>query len=283
MACRRQRSRCTESYRTLRADPAPPRSRRTTRHALPARAKCGPPSMPSTASSAARTRSSTGPAARPTPPPPRGARRLAARAGATGSPRGRSDHPVIAALVDAGRRHDLPLQLLARYMDSMRVDCDGRVRIADRARARPLHERQRRRRRRIMAPLLGAPPERREDVARLGVAFQLTNFIRDVREDWAHGPRLPARAWTRTTCWPRARAAACASTSPRRSAARASCSRRPRRVAARPGAADAPGVARRAPRSTRACSTASSASATTCWARAARCGRGGRGRGRCAA
>jgi 15-cis-phytoene synthase len=35
-----------------------------------------------------------------------------------------------------------------------------------------------------MAPLLGAP-ERSEEFARLGVAFQLTNFIRDVREDWA--------------------------------------------------------------------------------------------------
>jgi phytoene synthase len=34
-----------------------------------------------------------------------------------------------------------------------------------------------------MAPLLGAP-ERAADVGRLGVAFQLTNFIRDVREDW---------------------------------------------------------------------------------------------------
>jgi phytoene synthase len=35
---------------------------------------------------------------------------------------------------------------------------------------------------RIMAPLLGAPGER-EQMAALGVAFQLTNFIRDVRED----------------------------------------------------------------------------------------------------
>ena len=38
---------------------------------------------------------------------------------------------------------------------------------------------------RIMAPLLGAPEADRETVAALGVAFQLTNFIRDVREDWA--------------------------------------------------------------------------------------------------
>jgi phytoene synthase len=35
-----------------------------------------------------------------------------------------------------------------------------------------------------MAPLLGAPDGTHEDVARLGVAFQLTNFIRDVPLDW---------------------------------------------------------------------------------------------------
>ena len=38
---------------------------------------------------------------------------------------------------------------------------------------------------RVIAPLLGVPADRREDVARLGVAFQLTNFLRDVREDYA--------------------------------------------------------------------------------------------------
>ena len=42
---------------------------------------------------------------------------------------------------------------------------------------------------RIMAPLLGAPEP--EDVARLGVAFQLTNFIRDVRR---------TGSWTACTC-----------------------------------------------------------------------------------
>jgi 15-cis-phytoene synthase len=42
---------------------------------------------------------------------------------------GRSDHPVIAALVDSGIRHDLPLDELRIYMRSMRVDC-GRVRLA---------------------------------------------------------------------------------------------------------------------------------------------------------
>src|ERR671933_648252 len=50
---------------------------------------------------------------------------------------------------------------------------------------------------RIVAPLLGAPGELHEQVARLGVAFQLTNLIRDVPLDWAMGrvylPGLPER------------------------------------------------------------------------------------------
>src|SRR3954447_12711413 len=44
------------------------------------------------------------------------------RALADGVANGASDHPLIAALVDAGRRHDLPLGELDVYMDSMRVD-----------------------------------------------------------------------------------------------------------------------------------------------------------------
>src|SRR6476659_9451430 len=44
---------------------------------------------------------------------------------------GTSNHPVIAALVDAGLRRELPLDQLRGYMRSMRVDC-GRVRIETR-------------------------------------------------------------------------------------------------------------------------------------------------------
>jgi len=97
---------------------------------------------------------------------------------------GRSSHPIIAALVDAGARHDLPLGELRVYMDSMRVDCD-RVRIADRAQLDAYMNGSAAAVGRIMAPLLGAPAADRETVAALGVAYQLTNFIRDVREDWA--------------------------------------------------------------------------------------------------
>jgi phytoene synthase len=95
---------------------------------------------------------------------------------------GRSEHPVIAALVDAGPRYGMPLHLLPRYVQSMRVDCDEPVRIGSRAQLDDYMEGSAATVGRIMAPLLGAPEP--EPVARLGVAFQLTNFIRDVRLDW---------------------------------------------------------------------------------------------------
>ena len=96
---------------------------------------------------------------------------------------GRSDHPVIAALVDAGTRHDLPLDELRVYMRSMRVDC-GRVRIATADELDRYMDGSAGSVGRIMAPLLGAPPADRDAFGALGKAFQLTNFIRDVREDW---------------------------------------------------------------------------------------------------
>ncbi len=97
---------------------------------------------------------------------------------------GGSRHPAVVALVDAGRRHDLPLGELSVYMRSMRSDC-GPVRIADWGELVDYMQGSAGSVGRIMAPLLGAPPERHESFARLGLAFQLTNFIRDVREDFA--------------------------------------------------------------------------------------------------
>ncbi|MFN8133186.1 MAG: phytoene/squalene synthase family protein [Solirubrobacteraceae bacterium] len=97
---------------------------------------------------------------------------------------GGSPQPVIAALVDAERRHGLPLDELDVYMASMRLDCDP-VRIDTYRDLEAYMNGSAASVGRIMAPLLGAPEERREDFARLGMAFQLTNFIRDVREDWS--------------------------------------------------------------------------------------------------
>jgi 15-cis-phytoene synthase len=95
---------------------------------------------------------------------------------------GRSAHPVIAALVDAGPRHGLPLELLPRYLDSMRVDCDEPVRLRTRDELESYMEGSAAVVGRIMAAVLGVAD--REALARLGVAFQLTNFIRDVEVDW---------------------------------------------------------------------------------------------------
>jgi phytoene synthase len=103
-----------------------------------------------------------------------------------GLERGHSDHPVLAALTDAGRDGALPLHLLDVYMGSMRIDCDDRVRIADVAALDGYMEGSAATVGRIMAPVMGiADPDGREQLARLGVAFQLTNFVRDVAEDWA--------------------------------------------------------------------------------------------------
>jgi phytoene synthase len=102
---------------------------------------------------------------------------------ASGLARGGSDHPVIAALVDAGARHGLPLDELRVYMRSMRVDC-GRVRIATADELDRYMDGSAGSVGRIMTPLLGAPRGDAEAFAALGKAFQLTNFIRDVREDW---------------------------------------------------------------------------------------------------
>jgi phytoene synthase len=120
----------------------------------------------------------------PTPEARRAALDAWQRALMDGVAAGRSGHPVIAALVDAGPRHGLPLHELTVYMDSMRVDCDGRVRLRTREELDTYMNGSAATVGRLMAPLLGVPADRREDVARLGVAFQLTNFLRDVREDF---------------------------------------------------------------------------------------------------
>jgi len=93
-----------------------------------------------------------------------------------------SSNPAVTALIDAAVRHDLPLDELRTYMDSMRVDC-GPVRMATRDDLDVYMDGSAAAVGRVMAPLLGAPPAASESFARLGVAFQLTNFIRDVRED----------------------------------------------------------------------------------------------------
>jgi 15-cis-phytoene synthase len=95
---------------------------------------------------------------------------------------GESERPAITALADAGARHDLPLGELGTYMESMRIDC-GPVRIGSWEELTDYMNGSAAAVGRIMAPLLGAP-QASHSFARLGLAFQLTNFIRDVREDF---------------------------------------------------------------------------------------------------
>jgi len=95
---------------------------------------------------------------------------------------GRSGHPVLGALVDAGARHGLPLEELRPYMRSMRVDC-APVRVRTWEELLAYMDGSAGSVGRIMAPLLGVPDRHHADFGRLGQAFQLANFVRDVRED----------------------------------------------------------------------------------------------------
>ena len=143
-------------------------------------------------------------------------------------------HPVVGALVDAGERHDLPLDELGPYMRSMRVDC-GPVRIRTWEELEAYMDGSAGSVGRIMAPLLGVPERFHADFGQLGQAFQLANFIRDVREDWELDRiYLPADERERsaspsTTSAAAARARRCARWSPSRSPAPARCSRSPSR------------------------------------------------------
>jgi phytoene synthase len=92
-------------------------------------------------------------------------------------------HPVALALADAADRHALPLGELATYMRSMRVDCEPPIRIDTYEQLAGYMDGSAGTVGRIMAALLGVPPAHHADLGRLGVGFQLANFIRDVRED----------------------------------------------------------------------------------------------------
>src|SRR4051794_32427640 len=93
-----------------------------------------------------------------------------------------SCQPIVRALADAAARHRLPLGELRTYMRSMRIDC-APVRIASWDELVAYMDGSAGSVGRIMAALLGVPARHHSDLGRLGLAFQLANFIRDVRED----------------------------------------------------------------------------------------------------
>jgi 15-cis-phytoene synthase len=96
---------------------------------------------------------------------------------------GGQTQPVVGALADAGRRHRLPLGELRLYFDSMRKDSEP-VRVQTWDELERYMQGSAGSVGRILAALLGVPAERRSEFASLALAFQLTNFVRDVREDW---------------------------------------------------------------------------------------------------
>src|SRR5829696_1375014 len=93
-----------------------------------------------------------------------------------------SCQPIVRALSDAATRHRLPLAELGTYMRSMRIDC-APVRIGSWDELVTYMDGSAGSVGRIMAALLGVPADHHGDLGRLGLAFQLANFIRDVRED----------------------------------------------------------------------------------------------------
>ena len=190
---------------------------------------------------------------------------------------GASPDPTVAALADAGARHDLPLDELDVYMRSMRIDC-APVRIGVVGRAGRLHGRQRR----------GGGPDHGAAAGRRRVGRQLRLAGPGLPADQLHprrarglraGPDLPAghrrgragRGHRQRRLQGRAGRAG--------GAGAASCSPRARRRWARCSRACARACGWPAP-STCACWTASSGWTTTCSAAAPGLRAvGGRGRG----
>lgn len=102
---------------------------------------------------------------------------------------GRSDDPVLAAVVDAARRHGIRRSLFADFMRSMRMD----LTVSDYPDRRALDVYVRGSAEAIglqMLPVLGTVCDEEDaapHAAALGKAFQLTNFLRDVAEDLDRG------------------------------------------------------------------------------------------------
>jgi phytoene synthase len=100
---------------------------------------------------------------------------------------GRSDDSVLAAVVDTVRRYDIEPECFDRFLRSMEMDLsitryetfDDLCSYMDGS-AAVIGE--------MMMPVLGAhDPEARHPARDLGIAFQLTNFLRDVGEDLTRG------------------------------------------------------------------------------------------------
>lgn len=110
---------------------------------------------------------------------------LAGRQLADGLATGRSDEPVVAALVHTVERHGIDRALFTAFLRSMRMDLEVRD-YPDRDALRDYTHGSARVIGLQMLPVLGTvtdPAEAAPRAAALGEAFQLTNFLRDVAED----------------------------------------------------------------------------------------------------
>ncbi|MFC6093186.1 phytoene/squalene synthase family protein [Saccharothrix lopnurensis] len=108
---------------------------------------------------------------------------------AEGLAAGRSDHPVIAAVVDTAHRYGIDRSLFADFMASMRMDLTVTSYPTYADLARYVHGSAAVIGLQVL-PVLGTAVPREEAepaAAALGVAFQLTNFLRDVGEDLDRG------------------------------------------------------------------------------------------------
>ena len=130
------------------------------------------------------------------PGPPAAQRRALERVREAALGERETDEPVLAAFADLRERHDIPREEVDAFVDSMLMDVEDTVRYRD-------HDE-------LSAYLRGSSvavaymmldvmePEQkavaRPHAASLGEAFQLTNFLRDVREDTVDYDRvyLPA-------------------------------------------------------------------------------------------
>lgn len=103
---------------------------------------------------------------------------------------GESGHPVLAAWGDAARRHEVPFVYMRDFLDAMEMDLtaaayetfdDLRKYTWGSASVVGL----------MMCRLIGATDERAIPYAAdLGLAMQLTNFLRDMGEDWRERGRI---------------------------------------------------------------------------------------------
>ena len=233
-------SRSREAYRRLPAHAAPPRPDVLLGDALPARASVRPAVHALYGFVRGADEIVDGPT-----PQPRERRaaldaweaeleRRAARAA-------RSSHPVIAALVDAGAAPRPAARTSCAPTWARCASTARPVRIATRTSSTATWTARRDRRADHGAAARRAGGADAE-LARLGVAFQLTNFIRDVREDWAldrvYLPGLHEDDLARR----RGDAPRCASTSPPGRAAPARCSRDADALAPRAAGPVRPGV-----------------------------------------